>query len=174
MVRTAGIPTSLVGEVRKIVSEADEDLPLTDVRPMSDYLADARGQARFTLTLIFTFGGIALVLACVGLYGVVSYSVTQRTHEIGIRMALGAHRGNIFRQVVGHGLTMVGGGLLLGTGVAFVAVRGLQTLLFGVSPTDPLSFLVAAFLLSGVALTACILPARRATKVDPMVALRYE
>lgn len=174
VVRTTGIPTSLVGEVRETVREMDKGLPLTDLRPMSDYLADARGQARFTLTLIFTFGGIALVLACVGLYGVVSYSVTQRTHELGIRMALGAERRDIFQLIVGQGLTLVGGGLFLGVGASFVATRGLQSLLFGVSAADPLSFWVAGLLLAGVALTACVLPAWRATKVDPMVALRYE
>lgn len=174
VVRTGSTPSNLAELVREEVRAMDKDLPVNDLRPMSDYLVDARGQARFTLLLIFVFGGIALALACIGLYGVISYSVSQRTHEVGIRMAMGARQRDIFRLVMGQGLKLVGAGLLVGLIASAAVTRTLGSLLFEVSPTDPAAFLASALVLVLVALAACFIPARRATKVDPLVALRYE
>lgn len=174
VIRTGGIPSSLADSVRREVRAMDKDLPVHSLRPMSDYLVDARGQAQFTLLLIFVFGGIALVLTCVGLYGVISYSVAQRTHEMGIRMALGARRRNIFGLVMGQGVILVGAGIFVGLIAAAALTRLLGTLLVEVSPIDPAAFLASAVVLVLVALAACFIPARRAAKVDPLVALRYE
>ena len=174
VIRTATDPAQLVGYVQNTVAELDAELPVNDLRPLTDYLTDAHAQSRFTLILVSLFGGIAAILACVGLFGVVSYSVTQRIHEFGVRLALGAHGRDIFGLVLGQGLRLIGGGLVLGVGASFLVTRGLDSLLFGISSTDPLSFWLAGVLLSGVALAGCVLPARRATRVDPMVALRYE
>ena len=152
----------------------DVDQPIYNIRSMNDIRAESVAPERLNLTLLSIFAGIALVLAIVGIYGVMSYSVTQRTHEIGIRLAIGAQPRDVFRMILGHGmlLTLVGIGVgLLG---AFGLTRLMATMLFGVKPTDPATFAGVALLLTLVALIACYIPGRRATKVNPVDSLRYE
>ena len=141
---------------------------------MEQLLASSLGQRRLSVILFGVFAAVALVLAAVGLYGVISYSVAQRTNEIGIRMALGAERRDILRMVVEHGLKLTLAGVVLGLGGAYALTRVMSSLLFEVSATDPLTFVIVPLLLALVALAACLVPARRATKVDPLQALRYE
>ena len=174
VVRTAGDPRSLVGAVREEIRGLDKDLPPYNIKTMNDALYESLARERFTTLLLMVFAGLALVLASVGIYGVMSYAVTQRTQEIGIRMALGAQTRDIFKQVVGQALRLAGIGVALGLGAAFALTRLMASLLYGVSTTDPLTFAVIAILLSGVSLLASYIPARRAMKVDPMIALRYE
>ncbi|HSB11413.1 MAG TPA: ABC transporter permease [Blastocatellia bacterium] len=174
VLRTAGDPSTLAGALRQAVREASADAPVFRVKTMMEVLADSTSQQRFNMSLMTIFAAVALVMAAIGLYGVISYSVTQRTHEIGVRLALGASTGDVLKLVVGQGMLLAGAGVALGLCAAFGLTRLLSTLLFGVSPTDPLTFAVISLILIGVALAACFVPARRATKVDPMVALRYE
>ncbi|HKP12666.1 MAG TPA: ABC transporter permease, partial [Blastocatellia bacterium] len=174
VVRAGGDPARLSDAVRDIVREVNPDAPMLRVKTMSDILALSTAQQRFTMTLMAVFAGVALVMSIIGLYGVMSYSVTQRTHEIGIRMALGAERRDVMRLVVGQGFTLAVIGVGTGLVAAIVSTRLLATLLFGVSAKDPLTFAAVSLIMLVVALGACYVPARRATKVDPMVALRYE
>jgi putative ABC transport system permease protein len=156
------------------VRELDRTLPVANVNTMEQLLAQSVAQRRFAMLLFGVFAALALVLAGVGIYGVISYSVTQRTQEIGLRMALGAERGTVLRLVLGQGMKLALLGVTIGLGLALALTRLMQTLLFGVRATDPLTFALIALLLLAVALLACYLPARRATLVDPLVALRYE
>jgi putative ABC transport system permease protein len=174
VVRTKGDSGAMVAAVRKEVRAIDADQPVYGVRSMDEVMGETLAQRRATLALVGVFAGLALVLAAVGIYGVMSYAVSQRWHEIGIRIALGAQRGDIFRLVVGRGMLLIGAGVALGLVGAFGVTRFLRTLLFGVKPHDPLTFAGVAALLVIVALVACWMPARRATRVDPLVALRYE
>jgi putative ABC transport system permease protein len=173
-IRANGDPLAYTGALRAAVWAVDPTQPVSDIRLMGDYVYSSAAQPRFNLLLLVTFALLALVLAAVGIYGVMSYSVTQRTHEIGIRLALGAQPRQIIRLVVGQGLGLVALGLGLGVAGAIAVTRLMATLLFGISATDPMTFALVASILAGVALLACYLPARRATKVDPMIALRYE
>jgi len=174
VVRTYNDPASLASAVRGAIAEIDPTQPIYDMQPLDQLVAKSLGQRRFTLTLMVLFGVIALVLSAIGIYGVMAFAVTQRTQEIGIRMALGASAVDVLKMVVGSGMFLAVIGVAVGLIGAFALTRLMASLLFGVSPTDLVTFgLVTAGLLM-VALLACYIPARRATKVDPLVALRYE
>src|SRR6266404_2725324 len=174
VVRTEGDPRPLIAAVREEIRALDKDLPPYNIKTMSDVLFESLARERFTTLLLMVFAALALVLASIGIYGVMSYSVTQRTHEIGIRLAIGAQTSDIFRQVVGQALRLAGIGVAVGLAGAFALTRLMASLLYGVSTTDPLTFALIAALLAGVSLLASYIPARRATRVDPMIALRYE
>jgi len=171
---TASDPSSLAPALKQQIWSLDPQLPLTEMKTMEEVMALSVAQKRFNTLLLGIFAGSALLLAIVGIYGVVSYLVTQRTHEIGIRMALGAQPSDVLRMVVGHGFKLVALGLAGGIAAAFAATRVLSTLLFEVRPADPLTFTLTAALLFSIAVLASYLPARRAARVDPMVALRDE
>jgi predicted permease len=173
-VRTHGDHGAVYGAVRSLVAQIDPELPVHDMRPMKQVMAETVASRRLTLCLVGAFAALALVLASVGIYGVMSYAVTERLHEIGVRVALGAQRRDVLRLVVGHGMRLAAIGLLLGSIAALFAARAMTTLLFGVRPSDPLTYIGIAMVLALAALAACYIPARRATAVDPMVALRYE
>jgi putative ABC transport system permease protein len=174
IVSTEVEPLSLAATVRKTVWEIDKDQPVSDISTMEDVLSESVARQRFSMLLLGIFAAVALALAAVGIYGVMSYSVAQRTREIGIRMALGAQGRDVLKLVIGQGMRLAFIGVTVGLIGAFALTRLMQSLLFGVSATDWLTFVVIAFLLAVVALLACYLPARRATKVDQMIALRYE
>ncbi|HKP86634.1 MAG TPA: ABC transporter permease, partial [Blastocatellia bacterium] len=174
VVRTSSNPMSLAPAIRQEVWALDKDQPVARVRTMEELLSRSVSQPRFRTLLIGVFAGVALLLAAVGIYGVISYSVTQRTHEFGIRMALGARQGNVLKMVVGEGMKLALIGTAIGLAASYFATRVLSSLLFGVSATDPLTFAGISLLLTAVVFVASYVPARRATKVDPMVALRYE
>ena len=172
--RTTADPHSLISAVRHQLSEIDKDQPVTNVQTMEELFDSARSQPRLTMFLLGIFSATALLLAIVGIYGVISYSVVQRTQELGIRMALGAARGDILKLVIGHGLVLTGAGILIGLVASFALTRVMSTLLYQVSTTDPLTFALSSALFTLVALTASYLPARRATRIDPTSALRSE
>jgi putative ABC transport system permease protein len=174
VVRTNIDPPSLSDAVRRAARSVDPDAPIFRVRTMRDVIAVSIAQEQFNTLLMTLFAVVAMFLAAVGLYGVMAYNVTQRAHEIGVRIALGARRADVLRLVVGQGLQLVALGLALGLTAALIATRLMKKLLFEVSPTDPLTFTAIALLLTFVALLACWIPARRATKVDPITALRSE
>jgi putative ABC transport system permease protein len=174
VVKTDVDPASLAATVRKTVWEIDKDQPVSNIKTMEEILLDSIARQRFSMLLLAIFAAVALILAAVGIYGVMSYSVAQRTHEIGIRMALGAQTGAVLKLAVGYGLKLVIAGVVIGLIAAFALTRVMSTLLFGVTATDPTTFALISLLLIGVAAVASYIPARRATKVDPIIALRYE
>jgi ABC-type antimicrobial peptide transport system permease subunit len=167
-------PASLSGGVRKSVAEMDPDLPVSNLVPMEAYLSEGMAQSRFSLVLMSVLGGIALLLTAVGVFGVISYSVSQRTREFGIRLALGEDPGRTKRSVVSDGMRLVLTSIGIGLAGSLLVTRLMAGLLYHVRPADPMTFAGIALLLSLVALVACYLPARRATKVDPALALRSE
>jgi putative ABC transport system permease protein len=173
-VQTSTTPEALTAAIREQVRGIDPDQPVTSVRTMDQLLSRTLSEAKFSLLLFGLFAVLALVLAAIGIYGVMATAVTQRTHEIGLRMALGAQKRDVLRLVIGQGMTLVLIGVAAGLASAVALTRLMSTLLFGVSATDPMTLALITLLLAAVALLACYLPARRATKVDPMVALRYE
>jgi putative ABC transport system permease protein len=152
----------------------NKDQAVFNVRTMEEIVGQSVAPRRFSMMLLSVFALFALALASIGIYGVMSYAVAQRTREIGLRMTLGAQRWNVLRLVIGDGMKLTFAGVLLGVVAALALTRTIKTLLFGVSATDPVTFISIAFLILLVALLACWVPARRATKVDPMIALRYE
>ncbi|HEV2706871.1 MAG TPA: ABC transporter permease [Pyrinomonadaceae bacterium] len=172
--RTRSEPLAVADAIRREVLATDKNQPVFGVRTMDDIIAQSVASRRFAMMLLAVFAGVALVLAAVGIYGVMAYSVTQRTHEIGIRMALGAQARDILRLVVGQGMMLALIGVALGLIAAFGLTRVMTSMLYGVSATDPLTFASISVLLAFIALLACYIPARRATRVDPMIALRYE
>ncbi|MGB7764080.1 MAG: FtsX-like permease family protein, partial [Candidatus Acidiferrales bacterium] len=174
VLRTNGNPSSLAGALQTQIHQIDASLPVEDVRPMTSFISESEGDARFRSTLLGLFGVLALVLATVGIYSVLAYVVAQRTHEIGIRMALGAQQRDVLRLVVGQGMRAVLIGVAIGIAAALALSRLLAQLLYGVGDKDPVTFAAVTVLLTLVALAACYIPARRAMRVDPMVALRYE
>ena len=174
VVRTQNDPLSIVGAVRQEVKAMDPDQPISAVKRMSDWVDSSVSSQRYSTTLLATFAALAMILAATGIYGVMSYTVAQRTHEIGVRMALGARRRDVLKLVVRHGMLLTLVGVLVGVAGALGLTRVMASLLFGVTAKDPLTFVAVAGLLSAVAFIACFVPALRATKVDPLVALRYE
>jgi len=173
-VRTTGDPREIAAAIRSQVAAMDKDQPVANIRTMDRIVSDSVARQRFAALLLALFAGVALILAATGIYGVMSYYVAQRTHEIGIRMALGAERRDLLKLVVGKGMLLALIGVMIGLATAFALTRLLSNLLFDVSATDLVTFAATALLLTGVALLACWIPARRATKVDPIVALRSE
>jgi putative ABC transport system permease protein len=174
VVRTNVAPLSLATSVRNAVWAVDKDQPVSDIRTMEGIVSESVARQRFSMLLLGIFASLALILAAVGIYGVMSYSIAQRTREIGIRMALGAQRSDVLKLAVGQGLRLVLIGVAIGLGAAFILTRVMASLLFGVSATDPTTFATISLVLISVALLASYIPALRATRVDPMVALRYQ
>jgi predicted permease len=173
-VRTSGDPLLMTRSVRDAIHGIDKDMPLSNVKSMDDLIENSLGQRRLSMILLGAFSAIAMLLASIGIYGVLAYSVTQRSRELGIRMALGAARGRVLRLVIGQGMVLAVIGIVIGLLGAFALTRLLAAQLYSITPTDPGTFVGVSFLLAGIALIATLLPALRATRVDPVVALREE
>lgn len=174
VIKTTGDPESLARSAEEAIHSLDPSLPIANMRTMDEVVARSESRPRFLTMLLGLFSALALILAAVGIYGLMAYSVTQRTNEIGIRMALGARPGDVKKMVLIHGMSLTGAGIVIGLGAAYGLTRLMASLLFGVTATDPATFAVIAVVLALAAMGACFIPAHRATKVDPMIALRYE
>ena len=174
LVRAQGDPAALVSALRGAVWSIDPNQPIANVNTMEQIISDSIAQQRLSMVLMGLFGALALVLSAVGIYGLLSFAVTQRTQEMGIRLALGAQVSDVLALVLKQGMVLVLAGEVLGLAGAFALTRLISSLLFGVRPTDAMTFIAVGAVLALVALLACYFPARRATKVDPMIALRYE
>lgn len=173
VVRSSAPPEVIAAALRAQVHALDPDLPVYNLSPMEQIVSNAAGQPRFHTLLLGLSSATALLLAAIGIYGVMAYTVTQRTHEIGVRMALGARTRDVLQHVLGQGMKLVLLGAALGVAGAVVAARALESMLFGVSPGDPLTFAAVTALLALVGLAACWIPTRRVTKADPLVVLRH-
>jgi putative ABC transport system permease protein len=173
VVRTSGDPSAVAQQIRSVFRKIDPNQPVARIVSIAQRLEDRTAGDRILTNLAGFFGALALFLAAIGLYGVMAYSVSQRTQEIGVRMALGAHSGDVLALVIRQGMTIVMCGMVGIAGAAFMA-KGLASFLYGVEPRDPATFLSTFLLLASVAFVACLIPARRAARVDPLVALRYE
>jgi putative ABC transport system permease protein len=173
-VRASGDPRAVVNSVVGLIRQQDPDLAVADIRTMDEVVATSVAQQRLTTMLLGIFAGAALLLAVVGIYGVIAYSVTQRSREIGIRMALGAQRGDVLRMIVSQAAALVAAGIVIGGIGALLLTRLMEGMLFEVQPTDPMTFTVVAAVLALAALAASYVPGRRATRVDPVIALRAE
>lgn len=174
VVRTRLDVSSAVTSARNAIHAVDAELPIANIRPLASLVDDSVAQPKFSMLLLAAFGAFALLLACVGIYGVISYSVAQRTREIGVRVALGASRSNIFRMILGQGARLAGFGTAIGVAAALAVTRMMSSFLYEVRPTDPATFAAVCVILLSVAALACYLPARRARRVDPLVALRHD
>lgn len=174
VVRTPRPATGLADAIRNAIWAVDSEQPVSTVRPLNDFITERNTPNRIMAQLVAFFGALALLLGAVGIYGVMAHSVQQRIHELGVRMALGASPAEVMHLVLGQGLKLTLAGMVFGLLAAAAATRGLAAILVNVKPSDPLTFISVAALFAFVALAACYLPARRASRVDPMVALRYE
>jgi putative ABC transport system permease protein len=174
VLRTTLPPENLIASVRRQLLALDPEQPLYDIRTLAELRDTSIAPHRINLILLGVFAGLALTLAMIGLYGLLAYSVTQRQRELGVRMALGAQRGDVLKLILGHGMFLTLLGVLIGLGSSFALTRLLSTLLYGIKPTDPLTYGAVCLLMGMIALLACLIPARRATRVDPIEALRYE
>jgi predicted permease len=174
VVRTNGDPRAIIPALRSEIQKMDATLPIYDVKTLTEHMDIPLFPARMAANVLGSFGVLALVLAAIGIYGVMSYVVAGRTREIGLRMALGAQFRHVRQLILRQGMMLATIGLVLGLGIVFVLARFLKSMLYGISPSDPLTFTTITILLAGVALLACLIPAQRATRVDPMVALRDE
>ena len=174
VIRTARESATLLQAVKNEVWAVNKDLPFASIATIDELVSRSLGERRFNLLLLGSFAVIALTLASIGIYGVMSFSISRRTHEFGVRMALGAQTVDVITLVLREGMILTMIGVAVGLAASLALTRLLSSLLFGVTATDPVTFVVISLVLAGVALTACFVPARRATKVDPMIALRYE
>ena len=174
VVRTVIDPETMTPTLAKTVQSLDKDLPLLHAKSLDEYVQDSVADTRFDTVLLGTLGAIAFVLTCVGLYGVISYNVSQQTRELGIRLALGAAPDGILRMVIRSGLLLCGTGVVIGLILSFMLTRLITSLLYGVSTSDPLTFLAVPIALIAMGVLASYVPARRAARIDPIVALRYE
>jgi ABC-type antimicrobial peptide transport system permease subunit len=174
VIRTAGEPLELAVTVRHALAQIDRDQPISDVRTLDARIGRSLASRRFNTLLLVVFASLALTLAGIGIYGVLAHAVTERAHEIGLRLALGAQRADVLRMIVRQGMSVTAIGIAAGVGAALVLARLMSSLLFGISTADPLTFAAIPLLLAAVALLACYVPARRATRVDPMITLRNE
>ena len=172
--RMLGLSIPIAGLVKNQIWSVDKLIPVTKLRPMIDVMSASLAAQRFNMTLMLIFAGVALALAAIGIYGVMSYSVAQRTREIGVRIALGARRADVLQMTVKQGLKLVGAGMLLGLAAAFILTRVMASLLYGISATDPITFAGISLMLLAVAILASYVPALRATRVDPIIALRAQ
>jgi putative ABC transport system permease protein len=174
VIRTAGNPLEVVPHVRDLVRSIDSDQPISGIKSMDDVVKASMGQRRVSMMLLTLFAGFALLIACIGLYGITAYAVTQRTREIGVRMALGAETGSVIRLVLGGSMRLAAAGAILGLLAAMAITRVLRSMLYGVGAADPLTFAAVALLVTIIAMVASYVPARRALRVDPADALRAD
>jgi ABC-type antimicrobial peptide transport system permease subunit len=174
VMRTRGDPAAVAPAARRVIASVDPEQPVSSVRTMDEIVDLNVADRQQQMELLGAFAGLALLLASIGLYGVLSYAVTQRSREIGLRMALGASASSVVRMIVGRGLALTGVGLAIGLATAWAATRAMKNLLYGVGATDPMTFATVALVLGCVALLACWAPARRASRLDPIVVLREE